>query len=329
MPSWPGHRPATSQPGAAAACMKRKSFEPLLHRRGEGKRRRTHGACPTSKLPPRQPCRLRENSHVALPGGSPWHTQQEQNCIVVGRMSETREMHLARHRGGFKVFKECARCRWYHFEQKWKTSYGQIPPGAYGKRMGTTSWLAERPRRWGGVWGLGCHICANFLASLSDVMHDGAGKPSHERCVRAATAWARFEIRPRSLQAQLIRQHVWGDLHKRAVRAWFRPDQPLLLDLQASQVDDELLRGAVPQPADWLRAWRASRTPQSWQAAAAGHETEHYIMNIRERLWAEYAGLCFCHAAAFLCHAARFLCHALRCLRHAASFAINPAPPRG
>jgi hypothetical protein len=79
------------------------------------------------------------------------------------------------------------------------------------------------------------------------------------------------------LQAESIRQHSLCDYHKVALRAWLRPDAPIEVALQASASDDDLLRGQVPQVLDWLRAWRAARTPQSWEAAAQTAYTEHYI----------------------------------------------------
>ena len=85
---------------------------------------------------------------------------------------------------------------------------------------------------------------------------------------RQGTAWARFEVHGSSLQAEHIRQHKDQDVHKLAVWAWLRPDEPVQLKLQASLSDDQLLSGSVPQPEEWLRAWRAARTPQSWKAAA-------------------------------------------------------------
>ena len=68
-----------------------------------------------------------------------------------------------------------------------------------------------------------------------------------------------------------------------AVLAWLRPDAPVELRLQASLIDDRLLAGSVPQPEDWIRAWRAARTPKSWQAAAESCESEHYIRHSRDR----------------------------------------------
>ena len=64
--------------------------------------------------------------------------------------------------------------------------------------------------------------------------------------------------------------------------AWLNPDAPLRFAAQATLGDKLLLSGAVPQPADRLRTWRACITPQSWQAAAKHLETEHYV----HMLWA-------------------------------------------
>ena len=69
----------------------------------------------------------------------------------------------------------------------------------------------------------------------------------------------------------------------RAPGFFFRPDKPVSLRLQDTLADDSLLAKSVPQPEDWLRAWRAARTPQSWQAAAQNNVTEHYIRQTRER----------------------------------------------
>ncbi len=72
-------------------------------------------------------------------------------------------------------------------------------------------------------------------------------------------------------------------MHRVAVNAWLRPDEPMKLALQASLEDDRLLAGAVPQPADWLRAWSAARIPQSWESAAKTAHTEHFIRHSRDK----------------------------------------------
>ena len=47
--------------------------------------------------------------------------------------------------------------------------------------------------------------------------------------------------------------------------------------------DDELFRGGVPQPADWIRAWQACRCPVSYRAAHAQGVTENFIHGVRRR----------------------------------------------
>lgn len=90
-------------------------------------------------------------------------------------------------------------------------------------------------------------------------------------------------MRSVSLQASHIEQHRHWDVHKLAEQSFLCPDAPVRIALQATLEDDRLLAGAVPQPADWLRAWRAVRSPQSWQAAAAEAATAHYIQPLRPR----------------------------------------------
>ena len=88
-------------------------------------------------------------------------------------------------------------------------------------------------------------------------------------------------MRHRSLQAENIRFHEKSLGHKFAEASWFRPDEPVCITLQATLDDDRLLSGNVPQPQDWLRAWRMSRCPRSWQAAEHDDVTSNFICQIR------------------------------------------------
>ena len=88
-------------------------------------------------------------------------------------------------------------------------------------------------------------------------------------------------MRYRSLQAENIRYHANSLAHKFAEASWFRPDEPVCIALQATQEDDRLLSGNVPQPQDWLRAWRIARDPRSWQAAEHDDVTSNFICQIR------------------------------------------------
>ena len=88
-------------------------------------------------------------------------------------------------------------------------------------------------------------------------------------------------MRHRSLQASHIRAHECALGHKIAESSFFRPDAPARIMLQATADDDRLLSGSVPQPQDWLRAWRMSRDPRSWQAAEHDDITSNFICKIR------------------------------------------------
>ena len=46
--------------------------------------------------------------------------------------------------------------------------------------------------------------------------------------------------------------------------------------------DEELFRGGVPQVADWLRAWRACRSPTSFHAAQQQGVTENFTHGGRQ-----------------------------------------------
>ena len=124
-------------------------------------------------------------------------------------------------------------------------------------------------------------MCAD---SAARVACGQAAGDCRQRRLRLGTAWARYDVRSATLEASHISQHADYDVHRAAVLAWLRPDDaPVHLSMQASLDDDQLLAGSVPQPPDWLRAWRAARTPQSWEAASQQFATEHFIRQSRDR----------------------------------------------
>ena len=145
-------------------------------------------------------------------------------------------------------------------------------------------WLDERPARWGGSWALGCSVCAEF----DHRQRTGASRPCDGMAPRktrgyAGTKFARYEVRHPALGATHVREHALTDHHRLAVSAHLAPDKPVSILLQRNMEDDRLLSGAVPQPADWLRAWRLCMNPASWSAAADNAQTEHFIAQIRQR----------------------------------------------
>ena len=137
-------------------------------------------------------------------------------------------------------------------------------------------WVAERPTRRQGAWGLGCSVCAFALCRL-----EAEGSLRARACkARVATKWARFEVRCRSLQASALSLHAESNGHKLALHMFCCPDAPVrevICDSAANLSDMELLRGSVPQPCDWLRAWRYLKEGISFHGAAKLSKTEQHI----------------------------------------------------
>ena len=197
----------------------------------------------------------------------------------MGPASESRAEHLRRHEGGLR---SCPRCRYYLFGDTWMATYGSFESRC-GPR-GRTFWLGERPARWGGVWSVGCSICAAFhQRQHASASTPGDTAPARSPNARFGTKWARFEIRTVCLQAEHVSQHMLSASHKLAVAAHLAPDEPVRLLLQKSMEDDQLLAGSVPQPCDWLRCWRLCMDPASWESAAKSAHTEHFISQVRCR----------------------------------------------
>ncbi len=161
---------------------------------------------------------------------------------------------------------------------RWMTALGQttLPSPRRCSDRQAVQWLAERPARWPGPWGLGCVFCADFMKRLEE-------SDARAQAARFRTKWARYDVRVPTLQASQIHQHLGHECHKLASEAFLRPDTPVRVILQPQHGDEGLLHGAVPQPADWLRAWRAVKSPVAYSTAQEFQETEHYIRCIRRR----------------------------------------------
>ena len=189
----------------------------------------------------------------------------------VGDVDESREQHEARHAGGDPT---CPRCRYYSQEDSWKKRYGSVPdPRFAGRRKAV--WLSERPARYGGRWALGCCFCAHWLPRLAGAAAESRGGHGE---ARPHTKWARYEVTPKDLQSEHVRQHAtFCQAHKVATAAYFKPDEAPLLSLSGAPEDDQLLRGAVPQPGHWVSAWRKVITPASWAHMSTTSGTDAYL----------------------------------------------------
>ena len=201
-----------------------------------------------------------------------------------GPVDETDAQHAARHR----VFHpRCGRCVYELNRERLERGYGSCAHSADGDRVRRTTWLAPRPVRLCGAWGVGCVFCANARQHWADkadaARRDGHPLPKGRRGPNAAdTAWARFEISNAvQIASRGVRQHSETMQHRKAVKLFFCPEVLGVLESSVAASDDKLFRGGVPQADDWLRAWRACRTPQSFRAAEAHATTDTFIRGPR------------------------------------------------
>lgn len=76
--------------------------------------------------------------------------------------------------------------RFYKHENTWKASHGSLAHTAWGQRQRTV-WLAERPARRGGTWGIGCLFCAHLINRLAHEPEEKARLPATQlRPIRGA-----------------------------------------------------------------------------------------------------------------------------------------------
>ncbi|CAE7364086.1 unnamed protein product [Symbiodinium microadriaticum] len=83
------------------------------------------------------------------------------------------------------------------------------------------------------------------------------------------------------MQASCMRQHERYYVHKVATNVFLAPDRPVSECLPHCLKHQNLFNGNVPQPKDWLRAWRACRTAASFHSAAKYFETDDYAAGQR------------------------------------------------
>ncbi|CAE7536198.1 unnamed protein product [Symbiodinium sp. CCMP2592] len=179
-------------------------------------------------------------------------------CGDVGLATESDAEHLARHRGGDE---KCSRCKFLRFQEVWSKA-GSLTHTSWGKQQRTV-WLGQRPARRGGDWGIGCHFCAHLMNVL-------AQNPAERK--RSA------------MQACCIHAHSKTFVHQVATKVYLAPDTPISQCLPYSIKHQHLFSGNVPQPADWLRAWRACRTASSFKGAVKFYSTEDFAAGRNTKL---------------------------------------------
>ena len=83
------------------------------------------------------------------------------------------------------------------------------------------------------------------------------------------------------MQACSVRRHALTSMHQLALRCFLCPSSSLVLSSNIPKSDQQLLKGSVPQPQDWLRAWKAVARCLSMRTAASLNFTEQFISSYR------------------------------------------------
>ena len=113
---------------------------------------------------------------------------------------------------------DCAQCVYNRRRPYWDNgpvcSHSQAREGLPGR----LTWLAERPREWGGPWAVGCTLCSAFMVRF----HGSSGTTKR----RLSSKWSRYEVcSVKAMQACCLKQHGQTALHKLAYMAWLIPEE--------------------------------------------------------------------------------------------------------
>jgi len=199
---------------------------------------------------------------------------------------ETEKEHAVRHRT-FRA--NCIRCVYNARKWRHELGYGSYIHSDSRGNVLRTVWVAPRPWRMPGQFGVGCLFC-NALrqrceAELDAAEREGRTLPKRRRGPNyARTKWANFDVRSaEQLAPRGLKQHADSAQHRRAIRSYFAPAAAASTSVvsPAEEADTALFKGAVPQVADWLRAWRACRSGQSFLASEKSACTESFIQGSR------------------------------------------------
>jgi len=209
-----------------------------------------------------------KNDHVS--GAKTGGLGTEDAESLVGHVEESDAAHALRHP---QPLRSCARCQWRQWGTSWKAKQGSYMTENRGQSV-RVEWVAERSSLRGGAWALGCSVCARAVRKLKGE----SSLQARQKHGRLESKWARFEIRPTCLQAQTLAQHAMNEGHKMAMEIFMSPETPVqeLLSDGYTIADPELLKASVPQPVDWLRAWRHMKEGISFHSSGRLSTTERY-----------------------------------------------------
>lgn len=194
-------------------------------------------------------------------------------------VTETDRQHSVRHP---RRVAGCARCAWTACSVTARNVYGSYRHDRSDGQVVWTQWLVVRPHHMGGDWGIGCRFCAQYM--LLNRTRGRAEGSSRRGPKFADTKWARFEVRsPEQIAARGICQHAGTLQHRLATKSFFLPGDIASTVSVSSELEaaHALFIGGVPQVVDWLHAWRACKTPQSFKAAEENGITNNFAQGSR------------------------------------------------
>jgi hypothetical protein len=277
-------RPCTKA-GGVAAC-KRKSGGVTPQQQSNKRQKLVHATCSQTTTKIGMSCKkamaASKRKLVGVTTGPPRRKQKVEHAsgsqtsveeASVGLVGETEAEHRLRH---VQPVASCAHCQWLAWGKSWREKQGCHIAHANGQAE-RIEWVSERATCRGGFWALGCSVCSHAVQRLSGE----SGMRARRTHGRLQSKWARFEIRSSYMQASTLSNHANGDGHKMALEMFLSADIPVreLLADPLSLEDHDLLKGSVPQPSDWLRAWRHLKEGVSFRSSARLAGTESYIQS--------------------------------------------------
>jgi len=203
--------------------------------------------------------------------------QGQKSKVGPGSVFEASEAHKKRHQGA-GCATVCLRCN-YEANRGVFCQHAMKMPTTPGK---AETWLEPRPEYKGGVWGLGCRICAWYYGQMPLMKKAMLKRRRHRKSATAGSQkakerkggrfskFARFELRfmqkPKDIAEKLSR-HGLSKAHEVACAAMLRKESQLETGGPNSSgwvlppappvnpVAEKTFKGRVPKPKDWLDAF--------------------------------------------------------------------------
>lgn len=147
---------------------------------------------------------------------------------------------------------KCPDAMWEVWGSRWQAGPGSHVWSGSGKpneKIARLVWLSRKKDITTGKMKAGCSVCAWFSDGKIDKT-----KVNDPRQKRYQTKFSRFEVSSLTQSCQ-IRLHAKSELHCIALRCWRQPPETQIMWVGSTD-QIEVLKGNVPQPADWLKLWR-------------------------------------------------------------------------